>query len=161
MPPNFRIKIILFHNYHVCTPDGSVVMGREPWSRAYYLSPSPTSLPSYEPILQSFTRALLLHRCLDPSFQTDYKCLYDSSESNPTTQLCSPYACFLECPWLWQTLIGLIPCYEDLERLEEFLCIGWLCHSFQCLVEQEDQLLWSKEFLWHHLSLLTMIIELF
>ena len=136
-------------------------MGREPWSRAYYLSPSLTSLPAYEPILQAFMRALLLHGRMDSSFQTDYKSLYNSGESNSTTQLCLSSVCFLECPWLCQTLHGLIPCYEGLEWLEEFLCIGWLCFSFQRLVEQEDQLLQLEEFLWHHLSFLTMIIELF
>ena len=126
MPPNFGIKVILFQNYHVCTPDRSIVMGRESWSGAYYLS---LSLPTYEPILQSFMRALLLHGRLDPSFQTDYKCMSDSGESNPTTQFCFS-SCFLECPRLCQTLHGLIPCYEGLEWLEEFLCIWWLCRSF-------------------------------
>ena len=156
--PNFGIKVILFQNYHVCTTDTSMVMGRESWSRAYYLSPS---LAAHEPMLQSFMRAPFLHGRLDPSFQTDYKCLSDSGESNSTTQLCFSSACFLECLWLHQNLHGLIPCYEGLEWLEEFLCIGWLCRSFQCLVEQEDQSLWLEELLCHHLSFLTTIAELY
>ena len=126
MPPNFGIKVILFQNYHACTLDRSVVMGRESWSGVYYLSPF---LPAYEPMLQNFTRASLLHGLLDPSFRLTIKCLSDSVESNSTTQLCFSFARFLECLWLHRTLHGLIPCYEDLEWLEEFLCIGWLCRS--------------------------------
>ena len=45
-------------------------------------------------------------------------------------QLCSSSICFLECLWLCWTLHGLSFCDEDLERLKEFLCIGWLCRSF-------------------------------
>ena len=126
MPPNFGIKVILFQNYHVCTPDRSIVMGRESWSGVHCLSPS---LPAYEPMLQSFTRASLLHGRLDPSFRPTIKCLSDSGESNSTTQLCFSSICFLECLWLCRTLHCLIPCYEDLEWLEEFLCIEWLCRS--------------------------------
>ena len=47
------------------------------------------------------------------------------------------------------------------ERLEEFLCIGWLCYLSWRLVEQEDQLLWLEEFLWYHLSLLSILTKLF
>ena len=158
MPPNFGIKVILLQNYHACTSDRSGVIGRQSWSGVYYLSPS---LPTYEPMLQGFTRESLLHGRLDSSFQTDYKCLSNPGKSNSTTQLCLSSVCFLECLWLRRTLHGLIPCYEDLEWLEEFLCIGWLCRSVQRLVEQEDQLLWLEEFLWYHLSFLTMIAELF
>ena len=70
MPPNFGIKLILFQNYHVYTPNRSIVTGRESWSGVYYLSPF---LPAYEPMLQNFTRASLLHGHLDSSFQAGYK----------------------------------------------------------------------------------------
>ena len=70
MPPNFGIKVILFQNFHACASNRSVVTGRESWSRVHYLS---SSLPAYEPILQSFMRAPFLHGRLDPSFQADYK----------------------------------------------------------------------------------------
>ena len=35
------------------------------------------------------------------SFRPTIKCLSDPGESNPTTRLCFPFACFLECPWLY------------------------------------------------------------
>ena len=84
MPPNFRIKVILFQNYHVRTPNRFIVTGRESWSGVYCLSPF---LPTYEPMFQNFMRASLLYRRLDPSFQADYKCLSDSGESNSTTSV--------------------------------------------------------------------------
>ena len=125
-----------------------------PQSRVENLDLGPTILHLHQrpcllmsPYLKSFMRALLLHERLDSFFQIDYKCLSDSGEINPTIQLCFSYACLLECPWLCQTLHGLILCYEGLERLEEFLCIGRLCRSFQRLVKQENQLLWLEEFL--------------
>ena len=36
---------------------------------------------------ETFTRASLLHGRLDPSFQADYKCVFDSSEINSTTSV--------------------------------------------------------------------------
>ena len=141
-------------------------MGPQSWVENFDLGPTILHLHQcpyllMSPYLKSFTRALLLHRRLDSFFQIDYKCLFDSSESNPIAQLCFSSACLLECPWFCQTLHGLILCYEGPKWLEEFLCIGWLCHSFQRLVEQENQLLRLEEFLWYHLSFLTISAEPF
>ena len=95
MPPNFGIKVILFQNFHTCASDRSIVMGRESWSGVHYLS---SSLPAYEPMLQSFTRASSLHGRLDPSFQADYKCLSDSGESNSTTSVMFLFCLLLRVP---------------------------------------------------------------
>ena len=52
------------------------------------------------------------------------KCLSDPGKSNSTIQPCFSSICPLECFQLRRTLNVLSFCYEDLERLEEFLCIG-------------------------------------
>ena len=67
MPPNFGIKVILFQNYHVYIPDWSTVMGREPWSGVYCLSPL-ASTP--EPMPQNLS---LLHGHLDSSLRAGYQ----------------------------------------------------------------------------------------
>ena len=56
MPPDFGIKEILFQNYHVCVPDRSVVMGKEFWSRVYYLLPS---VLVHETMLQNFYESII------------------------------------------------------------------------------------------------------
>ena len=128
MPPNFGIKVILFQNYHVCIPDRSVIMGRESWSGVYCLS---SSMLTHEPMLQNLSRechcftGIWIHLS-----RPAIKCPSDPGESNSTIQLCFSSISRLECFRLRQTLRGLSFCYEDLERLEEFLCIGWLCRSF-------------------------------
>ena len=128
MPPNFGIKVILFQNYHVFIFDGSAVMGRESWSGVYCLSPP---MSAHEPMLQNFLRE---HHCftgtwIHPS-RLAIKCLSDPGESNSTIQPCFSSICLSECSQLRWTLHGLSFCYDDLERLEEFLCMGWLCHLF-------------------------------
>ena len=127
MPSNFGIKVILFQNYHVRVPDRSAVTGKESWSRFYCLSPS---VPAHELMLQ---KLLWEHHCfmgtwIHPS-RPAIKCLSDAGESNSTIQPCFSSTCLLECSRLRWTPHGLSFCYEDLERLEEFLCIGWLCRS--------------------------------
>ena len=128
MPPNFRIKVILFQNYHVFIFDGFVVTSRESWFGVYCLS-SPMS--AHEPMLQNFLRE---HHCFTGTWihlsRSAIKCLSNLGESNSTIQLCFSSICPLECFRLRRTLHGLSFCYGDLERLEEFLCIGWLCCSF-------------------------------
>jgi len=126
MPPNFGIKVILFQNYHVCIPDWSTVTGREPWSGVHCLSPLAST---HEPMPQNFLQKH--HRFTGTWIHFPgpaIKCLSDPSESNLTIQPCFPSICSLECSRLRWTLHGLS--YEDLKRLEEFLCIGWLCHLF-------------------------------
>ena len=128
MPPNFGIKVILFQNYHVCIPDRSAVMGRESWSRVYYLS---SSMSAHEPMLQNLLRE---YHCFTGIWihlsKPAIKCLSDPGESNSTIQLCFSSISPLECFRFRWTHHGLSFCYEDLERLEEFLCIRWLCRSF-------------------------------
>ena len=143
IPPNFGIKVILFQNYHICIPDWSTVTGRELWSRVHYLS---LLASTHEPMPQNFLQE---RRCFTGTWihlpKLAIKGLSDLGESSSTIQPCFSSICFLECSWLRWTLHGLSFCYEDLERL----------------VEQEDQLLRLKEFLWYNLSLLSMLVELF
>ena len=126
MPPNFGIKVILFQNYHVCIPEWFIIMGREPWFGVHCLLPLAST---HEPMPQNF------YKSVTASWVTwihlpgpAIKCLSDSSESNSTIQPCFSSIYSLECSQLRWTLHGLS--YEDLKRLEEFLCIGWLCRSF-------------------------------
>ena len=159
MPPNFGIKVILFQNYHVCIPNWSIVMGREPRSGVHCLSPLASI---HERMPQNFLQE---HHCftgiwIHPS-RPAIKCLSNPGERNSTIQPCLSSTCLLECSRLRWTLHGLSFSYEDLKRLEEFLCIGWLCRSFERLIEQEDHLLRLEEFLWYHLSLLFMLTKMF
>ena len=128
MPPNFGIKVILFQNYHVCIFDGSAVMGRESWSGVHCLS---RLASTHEPMPQNFSQK---RHCFTDTWihllRPAIKCLSDLGESNSTIQPCFSSTCLLECSRLRWTLRCLSFCYKDLERLEEFLCIGWLCRSF-------------------------------
>ena len=86
MPPNFRIKVILFQNYRVCIPDRSAVTGRESWSGVYCLL---LPMSTHEPMLQNFLRE---HHCFTGTwiylFRSAIKCLSDPSKSNSTIQPC-------------------------------------------------------------------------
>ena len=159
MPLNFGIKVVLFQNYHVCIPDRSTVMGRESWSGVYCLS-SPMS--THEPMLQNFLRechcymgtwihlsrpAINAYPTLARATQQFSHALFPSTLSSASTSARPP----MVCPFVMKTF----------ERLEEFLCIGWLRYLSQRLVEQEDQSLRLEEFLWYHLSLLFMLAKLF
>ena len=95
MPLNFRIKVILFQNYHVYTPDRSAVTGRESWSGVYCF------VTVYVSLWAHASKLLREHHCFTGTWihlsRPAIKCLSDPGESNSTIQPCFSSICLLEC----------------------------------------------------------------